>query len=393
LFIVALRGTEGRALTKHLNAIRRSLFLISMPMVFISFALPLRAEDLGASAFQIGLLFSLFTASLFILRPIVGLGLDKFGRRPFFIAALALYLLANAFYAFSEALVSLYVARLFQGIGFAFLSITTDTLTADLTEVDDRPSAMGANIASQTRGGMVGAFVGFGLVGAIPLHAWVYSFTSYTLVALLALVFAWRAIPETLVTHEHEHKGFSLKVPKALNRLLAPIFLMAFASSLIQPFYIVYLRDRFEAELVALATVFLPVGLVYALLPAWIGKVTKTWSRVHAMSFGLGLAAIFYALVPHMTSYVFIILVFTGGALGSVLAELTRNAWVGDISDGKATGRAYGVAALATGIGSTLGPLAGGAIYDAWGKDLIFYSSGFVLLLTALLVLGFKAKN
>jgi MFS family permease len=66
-----------------LNALRRCLFFISAPMVFITFALPLRAEDLGATALQIGALYSLFTASIFVIRPLTGVGLDAFGRRPF----------------------------------------------------------------------------------------------------------------------------------------------------------------------------------------------------------------------------------------------------------------------------------------------------------------------
>lgn len=380
-------------LTNPLSAVRRSLFLVSMPMVFISFALPLRAEDLGASSFEIGVLFSLFTASLFVLRPLVGFGLDQFGRRPFFLAALVLYLFANALYAFSEALSSLYIARLFQGIGFAFLSITTDTITADLTDVDDRPSAMGGNISSQTRGGMIGATIGFTLVGALPLHAWSYSFASFTVVALLAVLFAFRAIPETLEPHQHEPMNFRVSFPAQLNRLLLPIFLMAFAAGVIQPFTMIFLRDRFEVELIALAMVFLPVGMVYAILPSWLGKVTHKWDRSRAMSAGLVVAALFYLAVPFVEAFFWTILVFTGGALGSVLAELTRNAWVGDIADSKATGRAYGIAALAAGIGSTLGPLAGGVIYDGWGQDAIFYANGTVMLAATGLTLWFVAKK
>lgn len=58
----------------NLNLLRRSLFLISMPMVFITFALPLRAEDIGATGFEIGILYSIFAASLIVLRPLVGAG-------------------------------------------------------------------------------------------------------------------------------------------------------------------------------------------------------------------------------------------------------------------------------------------------------------------------------
>ncbi len=182
---------------KALSLVRRCLFLISAPVVFINFALPLRAEDLGASAFQIGILYALFTASVFVIRPIVGFGLDHIGRRPFFIAATLFYLGANLLYTLSETVTALYIARLCQGLSFAFLAITTETITSDLTEPDGRGAAMGGNIASQTRGGMVGGFIGFGLVGALPLQAWVFSFATFSVTASLAVVFAFAFIPET----------------------------------------------------------------------------------------------------------------------------------------------------------------------------------------------------
>ena len=141
--------------TKALRSLRRSLFLVSTPMVFILFALPLRAEDLGASAFEIGILYSLFTMSVFFVRPLTGIGLDAFGRRPFFIAAMVFYLAANIFYALSSTVTDLFFARLLQGVGFAVLAITTDTITSDIAAANARSAAMGGNIASQTRGGMI----------------------------------------------------------------------------------------------------------------------------------------------------------------------------------------------------------------------------------------------
>ena len=129
-------------------------------MVFILFGLPLRAEDLGASGFEIGILFSIFTVALLVLRPLVGIGLDRIGRRPFFIAAMIFYLFANSLYAIGDTINGLYFARAFHGIGFALLAITAETITADLTEQKNRAEAMGGNIASQSRGGMIGAFMG-----------------------------------------------------------------------------------------------------------------------------------------------------------------------------------------------------------------------------------------
>ncbi len=362
-------------------------------MVFITFALPLRAEDLGASGIEIGVLYSIFTASVFVIRPIVGFGLDHFGRRLFFIAAMALYFCANALYAFSSDVETLYIARLVQGFGFSVLSITTDTITADLTRSDGRGAAMGGNIASQTRGGMLGATIGFTLVGIIPLHAWVYSFATFALVAFLAVIFAVRVIPETLSAEKQERSDLKFRFPRKQFGLLLVIFLAAFAGAVVQPYYLIYLRGRFDLELVILAFAFLPVGLAYAVMPVWLGGVTNWLSRPAAMGIGFAMAGFLYLLVPHVNGFIWIIAAFTGASIGSVLVDLTKNAWLADISGPNAAGTTFGIAALAAGAGATLGPVAGGALYDGLGKETIFYVAGIILLGAMSLLFSAKSKN
>jgi len=360
-----------------------------MPMVFISFALPLRAEDLGASAFEIGILFSIYTASVFILRPIVGVALDRYGRKPFFIAALILYFCINILYSLAGGLEGLFIARLLHGIGFAFLSITTDTITADLTEQQDRAASMGGNIESQSRGGMVGAIIGFTLVGAIPVHAWVYSFTSFAVFAFLAIIFALIAIPETNPAKHVEHEKVPLIITPTLRRLLIVVTFVAFSGALTQPYFFIYLRDRFDLELGALAFAFLPLGLAYAILPSKLGKWTSNLPRATATSIGLGIGGCLYFLVPHAPNLIMVVLVLTSSAAGVMLAELTKNAWVADIAHKHAVGRAYGVAALCAGIGGTIAPIFGGIIYDRLGQEYLFYSNGILLLIATAIAFFF----
>ncbi|MEO1137190.1 MAG: MFS transporter, partial [Pseudomonadota bacterium] len=366
-------------------ALRRSLFLISASVVFITFALPLRAEDLGASAIQIGALYSLLTAAVFVMRPLSGYGLDALGRRPMFLAAAGAYFAANVLYAASGDVIGLFAARLMQGIGFAILAIAADTITADIADQNQRSAAMGANIASQTRGGMVGATFAFTLVGVAPLIAWVVSFWMFSVVSLLATVFVFFAIPETRPRRTAE-SGVAKKyvMPTGYVRVLVIIFLAAFAGALIQPYYLIYIRARFDVELYMLATAFLPVGIAYAILPGVLGKAADRFSRVSAISVGLIIAASFYLLAPRVDGFFTLVGMFLGAAIGAVLVDLTKNAWVADLSESAAVGRSFGLAALAAGGGGVLGPIAGGAIYDSIGPDYLFYGAALILFAAAL---------
>ncbi len=376
-------------MSQQLKPIRRSLFLISLPMVFILFGLPLRAEDLGASAFQIGILFSIFTASMLVLRPLVGFGIDHLGRRAFFIAGMVFYLFANSLYAIGDSIIGLYIARTFHGIGFSILAITAETITADLTERDERAAAMGENIAARSRGGMLGAFVGFTLVGLMPIHAWTYSFAMYAFVSVLAIWFAVRTIPETLQRKHTDQAPAKFHFPPKYYPLLLVIFLAAFAGAIIQPYYLIYLRGRIGLEVYALAGVFLPIGIAYAVLPGMLGKLTNKLNRALTVSIGLLMAAGIYASVPHINSFWLLIAAFTGAAIGNVLIDLTKAAWIADIAAQDAAGRTFGLAALVAGLGAALGPLVGGIIYDDFGKEYIFYANAAVLVVAVLFALRF----
>ncbi|HDH97186.1 MAG TPA: MFS transporter, partial [Proteobacteria bacterium] len=53
--------------------------------------LPLYAKKLGATAFEIGMIFSGFSIARMVFMPIVGRLSDRYGRKPFLSVGLALY--------------------------------------------------------------------------------------------------------------------------------------------------------------------------------------------------------------------------------------------------------------------------------------------------------------
>ena len=63
------------------------LLLVSFPLVFMTFALPIFGKEAGATAIEIGGLFSVFNFVVLVVRPLVGLGLDRYGRKAFLIGA------------------------------------------------------------------------------------------------------------------------------------------------------------------------------------------------------------------------------------------------------------------------------------------------------------------
>ena len=130
---------------RAIHALCRSLFWASLPL-FYQFSLPIKSKELVVSAFEIWLLFSLFTFSLVRLRPLADIWIDRIGPEGVFVAALSLYSLACHGYAWSAGLTSMSVAWCLQGIGVSLLLIPVDTITTDLTPVAETGKVLGRNV-------------------------------------------------------------------------------------------------------------------------------------------------------------------------------------------------------------------------------------------------------
>src|SRR5918999_1183559 len=70
------------------------IMLCSLPLFILAFLLPIYAQELGASAADIGGLFAIFSLVMIVIRPLVGMAIDRYGRRYFLLAGLATYALS-----------------------------------------------------------------------------------------------------------------------------------------------------------------------------------------------------------------------------------------------------------------------------------------------------------
>ena len=358
---------------------RRGLFLVSLPIFFINFSLPIQARGLSASAFEIGLLFSIFTFSLLVFRPIVGYGLDRIGRKLFVCLALLFYACAHICFAFADSMIWMYLARLTQGVGAALLLITVDTITADLTDADNRPTEMGRNLEVQTRSSIVGATIGFTFVGAASTLAWFYSFGLFALAAIAGFLFLLFRFKETRQPTP-VMTGFTMTT--GLKRLIAIVFLTGFASALIQPIYLIFLQDKFNLPIDQMAAAFLPGAIVFAVLPSRAGRISRHTGTLNLFLLGTLLSGLVYLSLPFMQGILMFVVVYTIASIGWALAEPARKSVTTLLTDDTARGRSFGMIELYAGIGATAGPPLGGLIYDNFGATTTFVGNGLLLVVT-----------
>jgi MFS family permease len=366
--------------------LRRDPYLLpvllgSTAFVFLNFGLPVQARLLGAEPTTIGGMYTAFTVTMLIVRPLVGIALDRFGRRAFFACAFVFYSVAMWAFGRADSVADFYVARFLQGMGASLMWVSVRTIVADLHVATERGRAMGRVQANSVRGGMLGAFYGFTLIGFYPqARAWQLAFAGYALAALAGFVCAlWRQGETAVVRAEPTAR---LVWSADIVRLLIIVMLSGFASALIEPVYLLYLQDRFGLGFLMLAVAFLPAGLVHATLPGIAGGWSDRFGRAPALAAGLALAAVVSLVLPWLTAIGAVAACYALAAAGWAIANPAGDALLGDLAPEAARGRAFGMRELAAMTGAALGPLAGGAIYQYWRPELVFVLNG-VLLITA----------
>lgn len=366
------------------ESLHQPLFLWSTPFIFLYFGLPVISKALGASALEIGGLFSVVTGATLLLRPAAGWMLDRFGRKVFFVGALFMYALSMGLFAFAGSLSSLYLARLIQGIGSAFLWTAANTIVADVTTPSERWRALGRLNEITSRGGLVGVFAAFFIMEYFHEVGWEYAFIGFAALTFVAAVLAWKTVPNTKPVRSIAQDKPT--VSRQLYKLLVIVFITGVPAAMLSPIYLTYLQDKFTTDTSTLAWAFFPAGLATAFLSARLGSLSDRFGRAPMMAAGLAGSGILSLFMPHLPSLVWLAVIYT---LSTILWDLfapAETALVADLTGDEQQGMAYGLYDFVSNLGMTIGPLVGGLLYDTLGKSVPFYLNGIILMASAGLV-------
>ncbi len=250
------QAVESKVTRTHsVSTLHRAILLGSLSFGILGFSLPIYAKQMGASALDIGGMMSIFALMITIARPLVGWGIDHFGRKLFLVISFLFYGLAMGLFAIAQNVSMLFVARFVQGIGSSLLWIPAYTVATELSE-HDWGRAVGSVDMSSNRGGFFGSFIGFGLMLMVNPFAlaWKISFVVYGLMTLIASFLTWRGVPETRAVQEVSAPAVENHVDRnRILRLMAIVLLTSISSAMISPLLMIFLQDQFTTDVAALA--------------------------------------------------------------------------------------------------------------------------------------------
>lgn len=352
-------------------------------------ALALFVESLGAGPFLVGLLVAVSTVTGVILKLPMGLLSDQINRKRLMLGGVLAFAFPPFLYPFTTDLWTLGILRLFHGLATAMFTPLALAMVAELF-AKRRGEAFGWYTSATQGGGLLGPMIG----GAIVYQ---YGFAPTFLVAgffgMFALVFFWM-IPQTSTpsrVHQHSVATVWKEMREGFRRVwqIPPILITSIVEA---------------AKMMGNGTLmaFLPLyGLVIGLNAAEIGvlfgvqaftsfiakpvmgRISDRGARPPLIFGGLCLCGFMVMCIPHIHSYVLLLVVAGAFGLGEAVVTSSTTALVADYSEGKDLGAGMGLRGTIMDIGHAGGPLLAGILIHALGYGGGFFCIGVLLLLTA----------
>jgi MFS transporter, DHA1 family, tetracycline resistance protein len=392
-----------------LSAIFLIVFMDLMGFGIIIPLLPLYAARYNASALDIGLLFSIYSACQFIASPILGAISDRFGRRPVLIfsqlgSSLGYLLLGvvmnlhwiNPFYA----LLVIYCSRFIDGLSGGNIS-TAQAYISDVTTPQNRARGMGVIGAAFGVGFATGPALGALLVTIHPALPGYFA-AAMSFGAMLQTFFR---LPESRV-HQPASSGQWLHPSR-----FAPIFRHA---KLVQLLLIAFISMAAFVMLESMVALFLSnehtfsfhdwqVGLYYAFLGViiatvqggFIGRLTKKFGEWPLAIVGPVFVAVGMGMLAVVGFKPILLILIVGGAINAIGRSLqtpTLYALISQNSDPKEQGMVFGLNQGMLSIARVIGPIIAAAAYHIHVSGP-FIVGGAIVLLAALWTLALRSST
>lgn len=348
-------------------------FLICLGMSLIFPVMPFIKNEYHFSAFDMGVMSSLFAFVQFIASPVVGRISDRVGRKPMLVWGLLVFSLAEFVFATANHLWLFDISRAVDGLSAAMFVPTSMALAADLTSVKDRAKVIGW-LSAAFSGGLI---LGPGLGGILANVNYKFPFWVAGILGLISTLVAVALLPRDdderfkSTTDNPEHdllEGGWTQVKKLLSPVMVTLFLMifimAFGLAGFESIYSLYVNEVHNFNLQTIALVLTLNGIISLVLQVFLfDRMVQWWGEVRVIRYCFFASAVGTVFViydhSHWQLIVATLVVFEAfdmlrPAITTLLTKMSKGN----------QGLLNGVNMSLTSVGNIVGPLISGALLD-----------------------------
>lgn len=371
--------------------------------------LPFYAREYAASDFQVGLLFSVYSACQLLAAPVLGLMSDRYGRRPVLVisqlGSVAGYVLLGVatHKHWNSAFVGLglvYLSRIIDGISGGNIS-TAQAYISDVTTKETRAKAMGLLGAAFGIGFALGPALG-GILGGINVS---YPAFAAALFSAIAAVQTFLRLPESRKhVHQEESEGWlhpAKFLPILKDGVLVQMLMLSFISMMafvmMESVFALFLKDSHGYDVRHVGYFFAFVGLIIVIVQGGlIGRLVKRFGEWPLAIVGPVLVAAGMAVYVRAEWHLAVWLLLLAGtfnATGRSLQTPTMSSLISHRADPKRQGTVFGLYHSLGSFARVIGPMFATGIYSASRTWPPFATSGAIMLAVGLWTLALRATG
>lgn len=348
------------------------------------------SDALKISRDKIGLLITVFTLPSVALGPVLGMIIDRFGRKNILIIALILFGITGSLCFFFRDFNTILALRFFQGLGAACLGIINVTLIGDIFSGSERAKAMGYNSGAISVGSAIFPAIG----GVLASINWYYPFLLPVLAIFVALwVFVGLQNPEpTEKAVLSQYIKSSLK--SILNRQSLVLFFLSFSAfillfGVIMTYMPILLKDYYLLSTTQIGFMLFFLALATALVASQLDRISAVVPVKIILAVGFITYLVGFALIPFVDNIwlVLLLLLIIGAGLGINIPTIFNILTA--IAPFDSRGAFMSVNSMAIRAGQTLGPLLAGLLFGLMGIKWVFWSGAGLAFVFILLIILF----
>ena len=365
-----------------------SIYLVTLLNVLNSIALrgsrvlmSLFAIQLGAGAFEIGLLIAVSLVFQLFLGIYAGRVADRYGfRLPILLGSLGSSLAMLVPWLLPD-LTGLYGSRALTGLSFIFFAVAIQNLAASM----DGPDMRARNLSTFTLGGSISGMIAPLLVGfSIDHRGHVATFLYLTLIVAASCV-AWvacrRKIPHSGTAPKSAPTGGVrelLRQPR-LRRIMIMSGLVVAGVDL-YTFYMPIYGHSIDLSATMIGVILGAHAAANLVVRSFLPQLVRRWGEERVMTTSMVLAGVTFLLFPFAGQVAFLLLLsFTLGLVLGVGQPLSLVMTYNRAPAGR-TGEALGMRFTVVNVTHMVIPMAAGTIGAALGVVTVFYANAALLL-------------
>ena len=361
-----------------------AIFFTTLGVGLVVPLLPVYAHELGAGAFQVGLVFAAFSLTRSMFVPYFGKLSDKKGKKPLLTTGLFIFFFLSILYTYSKNIETLILLRLGQGFASAMVLPVAQAYIGIMTPPQKEGRVMGLFSISLYGGLSIGPLLGGVVKDWYSINA---SFLSMGALCLLGFVLCLLFLPREGVLQKSNPSG-SGKPKSYLAIVKTPAIFSLFTFricfttciGIIWTFLPLFANTMLDLSSSAIGFVIMINVFIAGLLQAPMGYIADRFSKKIMVTAGGVLAIISLLCLNYATSFNGLVIangIF--GLAGGISLPAIMALGIIEGRKTKAMGSIMGILTLAHSLGMLVGPLLAGIIIDVFSMETIFITGAAIL--------------